>query len=978
MHTTSTNTHSLHEVLHRIAHLLPTQGPIDVFIHHNTLHAFDHLPFEQAVEEAAIVYGAQPYLTEQRYLEEYQHGRITDADLDAVIKKEAIEESNYWGIPVRVVIRHILLTAPSVESFQQVKWLLRESPHLTKVPNVEINILLSWLNKHLERSSKLYTLNYEAAQGLTDLIEALPQNSQIKNSERLLLWAAALLAVAQKWDMSKQAPQSILLEVDEEMINPLIIRFAEEYLDLGFSDQLLPGREAGMLRTFLCLIERAHYAVPKWLEPLIFEIALYKQSSDAVQLIASLLSDFRIPEEAQYDFLLKEALSLKGWAGYVALAEAHPDILHAQENEIKPTLAEFLAIRLILKKYAQRSARYRAKLSETPQASPELRAIDSTYCLAYHLLHTIGQLGKASEFLQDDNGSQRLVDLLLNFDETRRRRIWHRAYEHHFYTRSLNALVHHHQQPACHPSAQFLFCIDDREESIRRHLENQNNTYQTFGTAGFFGVDANYTQLNGSSSPHCPIIITPKHAVREIPKQGAQKKLSRFQKKQRTWFKIAGYINRGSGSYLHSAILSLVGCLSFIPMVFGVIAPRGLQFMSKLFGGEGTTPAELAELKIDVDELSEADLPGYTLDEMADRVVAVLRGVGLVTNFSNLIILIGHGSSSRNNPLKSAYECGACGGRPGRMNPRAFSMMANQGSVRALIASRHGIIIPDQTYFIGAFHNTCSDIIEYFDLDKSPVQYSDLIKQIKDDLTIATKQNALERCRRFAQARVKNTDQAAQEALARSLMLSEARPEYNHATNALCIVGPRDLTTGLFLDRRSFLVSYDATIDSDSTILLGLLRAVVPVCGGINLEYLFSSIDNEVYGAGTKLPHNIVSLLGIMNGTSSDLRTGLPAQMVEIHEPVRLLVIVVASQNQVNEVLNRDASIKRAFDGEWLKLVVWNKDLNLLEWRLPSGAYEKFAPSDEELTQIHQYRDWFMGKSDHLEFAEISTSERNI
>ena len=63
-------------------------------------------------------------------------------------------------------------------------------------------------------------------------------------------------------------------------------------------------------------------------------------------------------------------------------------------------------------------------------------------------------------------------------------------------------------------------------------------------------------------------------------------------------------------------------------------------------------------------------------------------------------------------------------------------------------------------------------------------------------------------------------------------------------------------------------------------ILAGILAAVIPVCGGINLEYYFSRVDNTVYGCGTKLPHNVCGMLGVMNGIDDDLRTGLPSQMM--------------------------------------------------------------------------------------------------
>lgn len=61
---------SLDELRHTTEHaalLLPSQGPITVFVHHNTLHAFEDLPFDAGVKAGARVLGCNSYLPENRY-----------------------------------------------------------------------------------------------------------------------------------------------------------------------------------------------------------------------------------------------------------------------------------------------------------------------------------------------------------------------------------------------------------------------------------------------------------------------------------------------------------------------------------------------------------------------------------------------------------------------------------------------------------------------------------------------------------------------------------------------------------------------------------------------------------------------------------------------------------------------------------------------------------------------------------------------
>ena len=105
------------------------------------------------------------------------------------------------------------------------------------------------------------------------------------------------------------------------------------------------------------------------------------------------------------------------------------------------------------------------------------------------------------------------------FSALERRRIFHLAYERRFYTQTLDALALHAPQATGRPPAprfQAVFCLDEREESFRRHLEELAPDVETFGVAGFFGVAMYY---RGAADAHfvplCPVVIRPQHWVTE-------------------------------------------------------------------------------------------------------------------------------------------------------------------------------------------------------------------------------------------------------------------------------------------------------------------------------------------------------------------------------------------------------------------------------------------------------------------------------
>ena len=167
--------------------------------------------------------------------------------------------------------------------------------------------------------------------------------------------------------------------------------------------------------------------------------------------------------------------------------------------------------------------------------------------------------------------------------------------------------------------------------------------------------------------------------------------------------------------------------------------------------------------------------------------------------------------------------------------------------------------------------------------------------------------------------------------------------------------------------------SYDAATDPDAAVIERILAAVGPVGAGISLEYYFSSVDNERFGCGTKLPHNVTGLLGVMNGHQSDLRTGLPLQMVEIHEPMRLLLIVEATPETLLRVASRQPEVAELVVNAWVQLVSLDPDTGAMaEFR--QGGFVPYVPEPVLLPVVERSPEWHMRARVHLQPALVRSA----
>jgi uncharacterized protein YbcC (UPF0753/DUF2309 family) len=723
-----------------------------------------------------------------------------------------------------------------------------------------------------------------------------------KGREHIALWKDKL--VSKDYDTSRtprigqlRANWKTRFNIDlEALVQPLLFRVLCSYLDQGISVWKFPVHEDGFLSALITLEQNGIASIFKSKRAR----KLLLQGDHSIHHLLEIL----VGDEAYFEqYLFDQQFSHQGWSGIVSAIEEKPEALL---DSRKISLHDLIVFELLL----------------------EIDALDTQTGQSWTSLCTRVEAAPADLFASVATTEIHEVFML-----------WQDAFEWSYYDQVLVGLQASRVKPlpgTAQKSFQAIFCIDERECSIRRHIEAIDPDCETLGAPGFFGVEFFFQPENGQFYEKlCPAPVTPKYLIKEFGTDSRRKKELLY--------------STGSHTLLRGGLYTLMlGFLAGFRIFQHLFRPKMSPAISNAFAHMNDSAQLTIENKSPEDRENGLQI-GFTVEEMTARVEGQLRGMGLIKDFAPIIYVLAHGSSSANNPHHGAHDCGACSGRPGSVNARVFAFMANHPKVREALSAK-GIVLPDSTWFVGALHDTAADEIAYFDEHLLTGERAEAHLKYKASFEKALDLNAKERSRRFASINTKMDIRKIRKAIKdRSVSMFEPRPELGHGTNTLCIVGRRSFTKGLFLDRRAFLNSYDYSTDPEGKLLPAIMRPLGPVCGGINLEYYFSRVDNYKLGAGTKLPHNVMGLFGVANSSDGDLRPGLPLQMIEVHDPVRLLILVEHFPEVVLKTIQSGPEMYEWYINEWIHLVAIHPETRAYYY-FKEGVFEPYDPSHFDIS----------------------------
>ncbi|CAN5893875.1 YbcC family protein [soil metagenome] len=593
-------------------------------------------------------------------------------------------------------------------------------------------------------------------------------------------------------------------------------------------------------------------------------------------LIAEALGALEVPVERQSEYLTALLLSVNGWASTCAFRRWDARLAGADDDQIAHLLAVRLAWELVLFRLGAPVAMHAGW--RTAQRWWGRAALDAAAARADDWLLQ----GALEAAYQESLG---------------------------------NALTAAHTKIAPSsptPTAQAVFCIDVRSEVMRRAVEHVAPAVQTLGFAGFFGLPIAYAPLAGAARAQLPGLLAPRLVVRD---QGAMRDAAvagaaRSLADARAW-RALGRVPASVFSFVEAT-----GLASVVPLVRDALAlgSRHGDVLRKPSTGWALRP----ELVRDAD-----DGAPLGVGAQVSLAAAILRAMSLTSGFAPLLVLVGHGASTENNPLANGLHCGACGGQTGEVNARALAALLADPAVRAGLAAE-GIDL-GATHVVAGLHDTTTDDVTWHDIDHVPAFLTPAIELLAEQFADAGRLARRERAGALGLADA--SDAAIHRATrVRGRDWSEVRPEWGLAGNAAFVVAPRSRTRTIDLGGRAFLHEYRWEQDAGFATLEQILTAPMVVTHWINMQYFASTVDPERYGSGNKVLHNVVGgRVGVMEGAGGDLRIGLARQSLHdgqraMHEPLRLAVFVEAPAYAIDAILGRHAMVRDLVEHRWLSL----------------------------------------------------------
>ncbi|MEF8814230.1 MAG: DUF2309 domain-containing protein [Halovenus sp.] len=675
-------------------------------------------------------------------------------------------------------------------------------------------------------------------------------------------------------------------EMATDRVDVVLTKWLAAFLNQGKAHWSMPDRERGF---YVAVRSVARYdrEIPD-------RERLADLPAEPVTAIEELLADH---PDGEWPAIFEHHLAaLPGWTGFIKQRSANGD---AWQSAHPITLPGYLAVRLAL-----------TDLFDAPMAPP------GDVAEGIRTDTEGGVAGRDDPSAGTDDGQVPLPEVWLS--------AWEATYRQQLVDAVTDASATRGTADGDdRPDAQLVFCIDTRSEIIRRHVEATGD-YETHGYAGFFGIPMRYEGYDADVTVDaCPPILDARHRIADRPTgehDHAQDRHDRWSNAIAAGRDVVETL--ASNAATAFSFVESAGAGYGAALAARTLLPARVYDLLDSTDRHVPDDHEFCEPTVDHDPDADHDLrEGLTLEEKVEYAATAFELVGW-KQFARVVVFAGHASQTANNPFDSSLDCGACAGNPGGPSARVLAAICNDEAVRAKLRDR-GIDVPDDTVFVAGEHNTTTDEVELYASDVPETHERD-IEQLRADLAAARAGATAERAGDMG----RDTDSGVRETERRAADWAETRPEWGLAGNAGFVIGPRALTDGLDLDGRSFLHSYDWRTDPDGDALEAIVAGPMVVTQWINTQYYFATVDNAVYGSGSKVTHNPVGNVGVYQGNGGDLMTGLPLQSLmgaddePYHQPLRLSTVIHAPVERVTEILSEHDEVTRLLDNDWLSLTV--------------------------------------------------------